>query len=82
VGGSGRLHQEQCTRGDARPIGGSDPHHPMVGEEDIVKSVDQSQNKILQNLWFLCEKGYIEREGYIGGNAVYQITDRGRRYLE
>jgi DNA-binding PadR family transcriptional regulator len=54
----------------------------MVGEEDIVKSVDQSQNKILQNLWFLCEKGYIEREGYIGGNAVYQITDRGRRYLE
>ena len=60
----------------------SDPHHPMVGEEDITKSMGQPRNEILQNLWFLSEKGYIEREAYIGGDAVYQITDHGRRYLE
>lgn len=59
-----------------------DPHRPKVGEGTLLEAVGQSQDGVLLNLWFLCEKGYVERESYVGGRAEYQITDRGRRYME
>ncbi|TQQ81869.1 hypothetical protein [Halonotius roseus] len=57
------------------------PHHSPVGQETLLETIAGEKKTILQNLWFLCEKNYVEREGYIGG-AWFEITKLGRRVAE
>lgn len=59
----------------------NEPHHPQVSQETLLKAFDQDRSVILQNLWYLCEKDYLEREAFIGGNANYEITSFGRRMV-
>jgi len=60
----------------------SDPHHHRIRQESLIEDMEYPRASTLQNLWFLEEKGYIEREAYLGGNADVEISDRGRRYME
>jgi hypothetical protein len=60
----------------------NDPYHSRVSQDTLLGAIPQSRKVVLQNLWYLCEKRYIEREAYLGGAANYQITDLGRRILE
>lgn len=59
-----------------------DPHRSRVSQDTLLDSLSQSREVIMQNLWYLCEKNYVEREAYIGGNAEYEITGLGRRVIE
>lgn len=60
----------------------NDPHHSRVSQDTLLDAISQSRKVVLQNLWYLCEKRYVEREAYLGGNANYEITGLGRRVLE
>lgn len=60
----------------------NDPHRSRVSQNTLLDAISQSRKVVLQNLWYLCEKRYVERAAYLGGNADYEITDLGRRVLE
>jgi hypothetical protein len=59
----------------------NEPHRPQVSEQTLLDAFDQDNKIIIQNIWYLCEKDYLEREAFLGGNANYEITSFGRRML-
>lgn len=60
----------------------NDPHRSLVSQDTLLDVISESRKTVLQNLWYLSEKRYVEREAYLGGGANYEITDLGRRVLE
>jgi hypothetical protein len=60
----------------------NDPHRSRVSQNTLLNSFSHDREVIMQNMWYLCEKNYVERESYVGGNAEYEITGLGRRVAE
>lgn len=60
----------------------SSPNHAPVSQNTLLNSISQTRETILQNLWYLCEKNYIERNGYMGNKADYEITRLGRQVMD
>jgi Mn-dependent DtxR family transcriptional regulator len=62
-----------------------DPHRPKITRDQLIEAMDCSSDAVDHNVWLLDEKGYIEKQTYMGDSRGYQsvqITNLGRRVLE
>lgn len=61
-----------------------DPRRPFVAREELIDTVESGEDKVDQNIWYLKEKGLVERQGGLGGGLFnrVKITEHGSEKYE